>query len=105
MAHGGARENAGRKPGKPNKVTAEVRELAGKYGPDAIKALAKLAGLSMDAEGKAESEAARVAAIKELLDRAYGKSAQPIDGDGAGGPIEHLHEIRRTLVRPDHTNS
>jgi hypothetical protein len=29
---------------------------------------------------KAESEAARVIAIKELLDRGYGKAMQPIQG-------------------------
>jgi hypothetical protein len=29
---------------------------------------------------KAESEAARVAAIKELLDRGYGRAVQPIEG-------------------------
>jgi hypothetical protein len=38
-----------------------------KYGPDAIAELARLAT-------QAESEAARVAAIKELLDRGYGRA-------------------------------
>lgn len=64
----------GRPKGSLNKVTADVKALAGKHGPVAIRELARLAQ-------KAESEAARVAAIKELLDRAYGKPTQPLAGD------------------------
>lgn len=71
----------GRKPGSPNKATIEVRALARQYGPAALRELARLCR-------EAESEAARVSAIKELLDRAYGKSPQPLDGDGKGGPIK-----------------
>ncbi len=74
MSRGGIRSGAGRKPGVPNKVTAEVRELALRYAPAAISELARLAR-------SAESEAVRVTAIKELLDRAYGKSRQAIVGD------------------------
>jgi hypothetical protein len=58
----------GRPPGSPNKSTATVKALAQKHGPQAIAELARLASA-------AASEQARVAAIKELLDRAYGKSA------------------------------
>ena len=53
--------NAGGRP----KVIAELRELARAHAPDAIKELARLAI-------KAKSEAARVAAIRELLDLGYG---------------------------------
>lgn len=70
----------GRKPGVPNKSTADVKALAQKYGPDAMKELHRLAL-------KAESEAARVSAIKEIFDRAYGKSTQVVAGDADGGPI------------------
>jgi hypothetical protein len=48
---------------------------------------------------KAESEAARVIAIKELLDRGYGKAMQPIQGtakqmiDSRANPIG-LHRPR-----------
>lgn len=59
----------GRQPGTPNKATAEIRDLARKYTPEALKELARLTT-------QAESEQARVAAIKELFDRAYGKSTQ-----------------------------
>lgn len=61
----------GRKPGTPNKVTADVRALAGKFGPKALNTLAKIM------ECKKEPAAARVSAAKEILDRAYGKSPQP----------------------------
>lgn len=80
MAHGGKREGAGRKEGVPNKATAEVRKLAQAHGPKAIKELARLAT-------EAESEQARVSAIKEILDRAYGKVAQPLTGKD-DGPIQ-----------------
>lgn len=69
------KKTGGRKAGIPNKVTADVRALAGEYGPVAIAELARLAV-------KAENEQARVAACKELLDRAYGKSVQSIDHSG-----------------------
>ena len=52
----------------------------------AIKELARLAA-------KAESETARVAAIKELLDRGYGKAMQPIQGTVEYGISEQLSEL------------
>jgi hypothetical protein len=54
-----------------NKATADIRELAQNYAPEALVELARLA------KGAA-SEAARVGAIKEILDRAYGKSPQAV---------------------------
>jgi len=78
----------GRKPGVPNKATIEIRTIASQYGPEAVAELYRLAT-------KAESEAARVSAIKELLDRGYGKSPQPLTGDG-GGAIQH--EVIRKIV-------
>ena len=58
--------NAGRKRGIPNKATADVKALAQSYAPEVVKELARLAL-------NAQSEQARVTAIKEILDRAYGK--------------------------------
>jgi hypothetical protein len=75
----------GRKPGTPNKHTAEIRAVAQQYGPAAIAALAELSGLAPGT--RAESETARIAAIKELLDRGYGKSAQPLSGDADAPPM------------------
>jgi hypothetical protein len=53
-------------------VTAEVRALATGYGEAALKELARLST-------EAENETARIAAIRELLRRAY--------GDGNSVPI------------------
>lgn len=65
---------SGRKAGQPNHATADVKALARGYGPEVIEGFAKIFR-----EG--ESEQARIAAGKELLDRAYGKATQPIAGD------------------------
>ena len=64
-------KTGGRVAGTPNKATAEIKALAGMHAEAAIAELARLAT-------GAESEAARVAAIKELLDRAFGKAAQGV---------------------------
>jgi hypothetical protein len=55
-------------------VIADLRDLARAHAPEAIEELARLAI-------KGRSEAARVAAIRELLDRGYGKPTQFIAGD------------------------
>lgn len=57
----------GRKPGVPNRATAEIRTLAREHGPAAIQELARLAK-------EAQSEQARISACNALLDRAYGRS-------------------------------
>ena len=75
----------GRQKGTPNKATAEIKDIARKYGPDAITRLAYLMT-------RAESEQAQVAACKELLDRAYGKPAQAIVGDDEA-PVKTIMEI------------
>lgn len=99
MAKG--RKTGGRTPGTPNKVQREDRDLAKKYGPKAIEELAKLAGLKGPAD-RAEAEAVRKGALDSILDRAYGKPVQAIDGDGEGGPISTITEI---LVRGVRSNA
>lgn len=84
---------AGRPKGSPNKTTAEVKALAQKHGPDAIKTLAKLAK-------QADSDAAKIAACRELLDRAYGKASQPIAGDEEH-PLRVISEVVLRGVRSD----
>lgn len=72
----------GRRAGTPNKATQEIKALAQAHAPVAMKELARLAL-------KAESEPARVAAIKELFDRGFGKSPQSHEVTGANrGPIQ-----------------
>lgn len=73
----------GRPKGAPNKITRDIRALAGQHSPKAIKRLAYLID-------HAESEAAQVAACKELLDRAHGKATQPISGDDTAPPIQYV---------------
>lgn len=68
----GGPKTGGRKAGTPNKATADVRALAQQYGPDALDVLNAIMG------DESQPAAARVSAAKELLDRAYGKSPQPI---------------------------
>lgn len=70
----------GRPKGALNKITADVRALAQEYGAQAIATLAEIMG---DGDQPAP---ARVSAAKEILDRAYGKSPQPIT-DGEGGSL------------------
>ena len=64
--HGGRRPGAGRPLGSPNKLTRPVRELAAAYGPDALNTLVEIMN-------HGESETARIAAAKELLDRGHGR--------------------------------
>jgi len=99
MAKG--KKTGGRIAGTPNKATHEVKDLARKYGPAAIEAAARLAGLVLKVapnkegdgevevpDGMAESEPARIAALQLILDRAYGKATQPLSGADGDGPIE-----------------
>ena len=84
MAKG--KKTGGRVAGTPNKATADLKALAGEYTQEAIAELARLAT-------GAESETARVSAIKELLDRGHGKPAQSVEVGGKdGGPVKMVVE-------------
>lgn len=61
-----------------------VRELARNYTEEAI---ATLAAVMADGSGPA-----KVAAANAMLDRGWGKSEQPITGEG-GGPIQHSVKV------------
>jgi hypothetical protein len=70
-------------PGGRPRVVGELRDLARQHAREAIEELARLAL-------KAKNESARIAAIKELLDRGYGRPVQAIEATGKdGGAIEH----------------
>jgi hypothetical protein len=71
---GGKIPGAGRKPGVPNKATREIKEAARMHGPKALKVLSELMM-------NGTTEQARIAAAKEILDRAYGKATQTIDAN------------------------
>lgn len=75
-------EKAGRPP-----VIRHIRDLAREQTEPAFAAL-------LDIAMNGKSESARVAALKELFDRGYGKSAQPLVGpDGGALEIHHVHKL------------
>lgn len=90
---GGKRPGAGRPKGalgeatiKINAAKATLRDLAAEHVPMAVQTLANIARSS-------QSDQAKVAAIKELLDRAYGKAPQAHTGEEGEGPIRHVLEV------------
>ena len=72
----GSPKTGGRRAGTPNKATREIKELAMQFVPGAIE---QLGAMSVSAE----SEAVRLGAIKEILDRAFGKAPQAMVHSGA----------------------
>ncbi len=68
---GGCRPGAGRPKGVPNVITRPLKELAAQHGPDAIQEVRRL----MD---KSTNDVVRLAAARELLDRAVGRPAQSV---------------------------
>ncbi len=73
MAAKGQPKTGGRQKGTTNRATAEIKALAQDHGPAAIKKLVAL----LDSD----DERTRLAAIKEILDRGYGRPAQTIGGN------------------------
>jgi hypothetical protein len=98
--HGGRRAGAGRKQGIPNRCSAEVRTIAQEFGPRCIEILAAMAGLT---DGPpATAEPVRLGALKELLDRAYGRATQPVSGDDSAAPIAYSFRWADALPPPPH---
>jgi hypothetical protein len=91
----------GRQAGTPNKATSEIKEAAREFGPAAITRLAELAGLIEKKPG-AESEQTQLGAMRELLDRGYGKAAQAITGaDGNDLAIMLVTGVARGAISSD----
>ena len=67
-------------PGGRPKGVAEVRELAQRLTARSFEELERIAFGSPD-------DRARLSAIGMILERGFGKPAQPVDGNGEGGPI------------------
>ena len=77
-----AKPGPGRPKGAKNKATAEIKELAQAAAPEAMAELTRLAK-------EADNETTRVSAIKEILDRGYGKAPQSHEVTGKdGSPIQ-----------------
>lgn len=62
-------KTGGRKKGSTNKATRDIKALAQKYTPEALQTLVSVMSAS-------DSDAARVNAAKEILDRGYGRPSQ-----------------------------
>jgi hypothetical protein len=77
--------NPGGRPKLPDDVK-HVRELARQYTQDAVDAM-----VAVMANG---SGPARVAAANALLDRAWGKAAQPVTGEGGEGSVQHTVTVK-----------
>ena len=70
----GSPKTGGRKAGTPNKNPRSVKELAGKYGNEAVEKLVHIMR-------KSKIEYNKIIAAKEILDRAYGRPTQAIASD------------------------
>jgi|SRR5271166_2748672 len=64
----------GRKPGVPNKATSAIKASAQNYGEEALQELVAIMRECGDPK-------TRLLAAKEILDRAYGRPAQTIQGE------------------------
>ncbi len=91
-----ARLPARRKTSSARTLT-EIRSLARSHTRTALRALVGIMR-SEDA-----TPAARVSAANAILDRGWGKAAQPIRS-GEDGVLELIHRIERIIVQPGHSD-
>ena len=82
------------KPRSRARTPADIRALARGHTRTALKVLVGIMR-SDDA-----TPAVRLSAANALLDRGWGKAAQPIEG-GEDGAVETIHRVERIIVRPD----
>ena len=80
-----------------SKAAAQIKALARKHSKAAIKTLAAI--MNQD-DGPAT---ARVSAAQALLDRGWGKAAQPLAGDEDGAAV--LARIERVIIEPTKDSS
>ena len=70
-------------------------DLVKKSTPKLVKELERIAL-------KGEPDTARVAAMKELLDRGYGRPVQAHTlSDPDGDPVQMIHRVENVIVDPD----
>ncbi|WP_354226456.1 hypothetical protein [Bradyrhizobium sp. F1.4.3] len=84
---------AARKASKARTLT-EIRSVARSHTRTAINVLVGIMR-SNDA-----TPAARVSAANAILDRGWGKAAQPIE-NGEDGALQLIHRIERIIVHPE----
>jgi CubicO group peptidase (beta-lactamase class C family) len=80
------------------KTPTQIASLARSHTETAINCLV---GIMNQSEAP---PAARVSAASAILDRGWGKPAQPIDGDGEGGAVQLVHRIERVIVSPQNSD-
>jgi len=76
------------------RTLTEIRSLARSHSRTAIRVLVGIMR-SEDA-----TPAARVSAANAILDRGWGKAAQPVE-NGEDQPLELVHRVERVIVHPD----
>jgi hypothetical protein len=80
------------------KAPAEIRSLARSHTRTAINVLVGIMRAN-DA-----TPAARVSAANAILDRGWGKAAQPLQ-NGDDGALQLIHRIERVIVHPENSDS
>lgn len=80
------------------RTLTEIRSLARSHTRTAVRVLVGVMR-SEDA-----TPAARVSAANAILDRGWGKAAQPVE-NGEDGVLELIHRIERIIVHPGSSNS
>jgi len=79
------------------RTLTEIRSIARSHTRTAINVLAGIM------RSKDATPAARVSAANSILDRGWGKVAQPSDHRN-DGPIELIHRIERVIVDPENSD-
>ena len=81
----------GRPPGAPNKLTRDIKAMAAEHGPAALAKIVSLMG--------SKDQRVAMAAAQELLNRGYGRPAQPTEHSGPDGAAIP-HSITVHFVKP-----
>ena len=79
------------------KSLTEIRSLARGHTRTAVNVLVGVM------RNKDATPAARVSAANAILDRGWGRAAQPIE-NGEDGVLELIHRIERIIVHPEKSN-
>jgi hypothetical protein len=88
------RRPVARKASKARTLT-EIRSLARSHTKTAVNVLV---GIMRSDDS---TPAARVSAANAILDRGWGKAAQPLE-NGEDGVLQLIHRIERIIVHPEH---
>jgi hypothetical protein len=80
------------------KSLMEIRSLARSHTRTAVNVLVGIM------RSKDATAAARVSAANAILDRGWGKAAQPLQ-NGDDGALELIHRIERVIVSPENSDS